>query len=41
MEQVFARYAQQHDASQLVADVIAQIRPEKPQQHELAATAIQ
>ncbi len=41
MEQVFARYAQQHDAPQLVADVIAQIRPEKPQQHELAATAIQ
>lgn len=41
MEQVFARYAKQSDAPQLIADVIAQIRPEKPQQHDLAAIAIQ
>jgi site-specific recombinase len=41
MEQAFANYAKQKDAPQLVADVISQIRPNKPHQSELAATAIQ
>ncbi len=41
MQLAFEHYAQQQDAPQLVADVIAQIRPEKPHQFELAATAIQ
>lgn len=41
MEHAFARYAQQQSAPQLIADVIAQIRPEKPHQSDLAATAIQ
>ncbi|OYY83468.1 MAG: hypothetical protein B7Y34_01560, partial [Methylophilales bacterium 16-45-9] len=41
MEQVFARHAQHDNPAYLIADIIAQIRPHKPQQSELAVTAIQ
>jgi site-specific recombinase len=41
MEQVFVRYAQHEDAAHLIADVIAQIRPKKPHQFDLAVIAIQ
>ena len=42
MEQVFAQCAQQQDyAQQLIADLIAEIRPPKPEQTELAIKAIQ
>lgn len=41
MEQVFSRHAQHDNPAYLIADIIAQIRPHKPQQSELAVTAIQ
>lgn len=42
MEQVFEQCAQQQDyAQQLITDLIAEIRPSKPEQTELAVKAIQ
>ncbi len=42
MEQVFEQYAtQHHDAPQLITDLIAEIRPARPDQTELAVKAIQ
>jgi site-specific recombinase len=41
LEQVFLRHAQHENASYLIADIIAQIRPQKPHQFEFAVIGIQ
>jgi len=42
IEQVFERYASQHNyAPQFIADLVAEVRPPKPQQADVAVKAIQ
>ncbi|WP_088178455.1 site-specific recombinase [Methylotenera sp. L2L1] len=41
MEQVFEQYAQHDDAPRLIADLVAQVRPAKPEQTDSAVKSIQ